>query len=71
MTMEWPCVLLLSAAAAVAVAAAAAAAAAHSKHRDMDYMRQYVAESFDIMLRRTHVDAHIKTGILGCEVRSA
>jgi hypothetical protein len=55
----------------ISAAAAAAAAAAYSKHRDMDYMRQYVADSFDVMLRRAHVDAHIKTGILGCKVSSA
>lgn len=31
-------------------------------------MRQYVADAFEIMLKRAHVEAKLKTGTLGCEV---
>lgn len=34
----------------------------------MESMRQYVADAFETMLKRAHVEAKLKTGTLGCEV---
>jgi hypothetical protein len=34
----------------------------------MEDMRRFVADTIDTLLRRFHVDAKLKTGILGCEV---
>jgi hypothetical protein len=34
----------------------------------MDVMRSYVGDVFAAMLKKSNVDAKIKTGILGCEV---
>jgi hypothetical protein len=51
-----------------ATAAAAAAAKLDSRPEDVEDMRMFVADTMDTLLRRFHIDAKLKTGILGCEV---
>lgn len=41
-----------------------------SQPSDMEGMRRFVADAFDTLLRQAHVDAKLKTGTLGCQVRS-
>lgn len=38
------------------------------RHRDLDYLRGFIAESFEAMLAKVDVSASIKTGTLGCAV---